>query len=249
MPRKGAASARHRKDPDRRERKGARLVRNRDSNHYAGDDVSALNRALRPNGLYCKEITGDGNCLFRALADQVDGAPDTHHTQRQAVCDYMERHSDEFAPFMDESCTLSDYISNMRQTGVYGGNMELVAFARNYRVDIKVYQLGGTVFVISGAPASRPADPHRSMPTAHIAYHSYEHYSSVRNIQGPHTGLPVIKERADLARYFEPVLADPDQPPLVVGRVDATFLRARNAVVPKAVVAAASAEHSPKHPT
>ncbi|KAJ2007256.1 hypothetical protein GGI04_001580 [Coemansia thaxteri] len=135
-------------------------------------------------------MAGDGNCLFRALADQVDGTPDTHSRHRDAVCVYMQRHPDEFAPFMDESSPFDRYVDNMRRNGVYGGNLELVAFARNYRVDIKVYQMGGTVFVISGAPADDPTSAARSMPTVHIAYHSYEHYSSVRNCGGPHTGLP-----------------------------------------------------------
>ncbi|KAI9743434.1 MAG: hypothetical protein M4579_007730, partial [Chaenotheca gracillima] len=28
--------------------------------------------------------------------------------------------------------------------------------------------------------------------TAHIAYHVWEHYSSIRNVTGPHTGLPDV---------------------------------------------------------
>ncbi|KAJ2008668.1 hypothetical protein GGI06_005268 [Coemansia sp. S85] len=144
-------------------------------------------------------MTGDGNCLFRALADQTDGTPDTHLRHREAVCDYMECHPDEFAPFLDESCSFDQYTSNMRRNGVFGGNLELVAFARNYRTDIRVYQLGGTVFVISGA-----TDPSlsRSMPTVHIAYHSYEHYSSVRNLAGPHDGLPLVNESTKLPSSF-----------------------------------------------
>ncbi|KAJ2862215.1 2-oxoglutarate dehydrogenase E1 component [Coemansia erecta] len=153
-------------------------------------------------------MDGDGNCLFRALADQVDGSPDTHMRHRQSVCDYMDRNIDEFAPFMDESSPLGQYIRNMRNPGVYGGNMELVAFARNYLVDIKVYQMGGTVFVISGAPASNPQEAARNLQTVHIAYHSYEHYSSVRNRDGPHTGMPNVKESTKLC--FTPVLNDLD---------------------------------------
>ncbi|KAJ2498331.1 2-oxoglutarate dehydrogenase E1 component [Coemansia sp. RSA 1972] len=159
------------------------------------DDFSRLNRALKRSRLYCKDMTGDGNCLFRALADQVDGTPDTHLRHRESVCDYMHQHADDFAPFIDSAQPYERYVSHMRRPGEYGGNLELVAFARNYRVDIKVYQLGGTVFVISGAPPSNPDDPHRSMPPVHIAYHSYEHYSSVRNKHGPHSGLPEVKER------------------------------------------------------
>ncbi|KAJ2749424.1 2-oxoglutarate dehydrogenase E1 component, partial [Coemansia pectinata] len=142
---------------------GRYLTRNHNGDSH--DDFSQLNRALKKAGLYCKDMTGDGNCLFRALADQTDGTPDTHLRHREAVCDYMSRHPDEFAPFLDESCSFDRYTDNMRHQGVFGGNLELVAFARNYRVDIKVYQLGGTVFVISGAPASDPTDVSRSMPT------------------------------------------------------------------------------------
>ncbi|KAJ2055591.1 2-oxoglutarate dehydrogenase E1 component, partial [Coemansia sp. S146] len=142
---------------------GRYLIRNHNGDSH--DDFSQLNRALKKAGLYCKDMTGDGNCLFRALADQTDGTPDTHLRHREAVCDYMSRHPDEFAPFLDESCSFDRYTDNMRHQGVFGGNLELVAFARNYRVDIKVYQLGGTVFVISGAPASDPTEVFRSMPT------------------------------------------------------------------------------------
>ncbi|KAJ2627221.1 hypothetical protein H4R22_004502, partial [Coemansia sp. RSA 1290] len=128
-----------------------------------------------------------------ALADQVDGTPDTHLQHRASVCDYIQQHEEDFAPFMDETYSFDQYVDNMRRSGVYGGNLELVAFARNCQVDIRVYQTGGTVFVISGAPPDKPDDSYRSMPPVYIAYHSYEHYSSVRNKNGPHTGLPEIK--------------------------------------------------------
>ncbi|KAJ2747107.1 2-oxoglutarate dehydrogenase E1 component [Coemansia sp. BCRC 34301] len=171
---------------------GRYLTRNPNSTVGGGhDDFSQLNRSLKKSGLYCKDIAGDGNCLFRALADQVDGTPDTHLRHREAVCDYMHRHPDEFSPFLDETCSFDRYLDNMRRQGVFGGNLELVAFARNYCVDIKVYQLGGTVFVISGGSLTKDSSQVlRSMPTVHLAYHSYEHYSSVRNCTGPHDGLP-----------------------------------------------------------
>ncbi|KAJ2228216.1 Fizzy- protein [Coemansia sp. RSA 518] len=182
-------------------KKGQYLARTYERGDPGHDDFSRLNRALKRSGLYCKDMTGDGNCLFRALADQVDGTPDTHLRHRESVCDYMHQHTDDFEPFIDSAQPYPRYVAHMRRPGEYGGNLELVAFARNYRVDIKVYQLGGTVFVISGAPPSNPDDPHRSMPPVHIAYHSYEHYSSVRNKHGPHNGLPKVKERVKVKGF------------------------------------------------
>ncbi|KAJ2162017.1 2-oxoglutarate dehydrogenase E1 component [Coemansia sp. RSA 552] len=193
------------------------------------DDFSRLNRALKKSGLYCKDIVGDGNCLFRSLADQVDGTSDTHLRHRDSVCDYLLRHRGDFEPFMDEHSPFDRYVGNMRQPGVYGGNLELVAFARNYRVDIKVYQTGGTVFVISGAPPSSPDDPNRSMPAVHIAYHSYEHYSSVRNKSGPHSGLPDVKESTKEHKFFR-VVNRPAEQPIVIGT---PYDLLQDAVVPK----------------
>ncbi|KAJ2802494.1 2-oxoglutarate dehydrogenase E1 component [Coemansia guatemalensis] len=142
-----------------------------------------------------------------------------HLRHREAVCDYMQRHPDEFAPFIDdETCSFDQYVFNMRRPGVYGGNLELVAFSRNYRVDIDVYQLGGTVFVISGAPPNNPSDPARSMPAVHIAYHSYEHYSSVRNKNGPHCGLPDVKARSAESRFR--LINAPSDRPVIVGLSD-----------------------------
>ncbi|KAJ2077351.1 2-oxoglutarate dehydrogenase E1 component [Coemansia sp. RSA 988] len=203
----------------RKGKRGQFLTRNQGVRLYGLDDFSRLNRVLKKSGLYCKDMAGDGNCLFRALADQVDGSPEMHLRHREAVCDYMQRHPDEFSPFVeDETCSFDQYVFNMRRPGVYGGNLELVAFARNYRVDINVYQLGGTVFVISGAPPNNPSDPARSMPTVHIAYHSYEHYSSVRNKNGPHCGLPGVKARSVESRFR--LINAPTDRPVIVGLSD-----------------------------
>lgn len=45
-----------------------------------------LNAQLRSMGLYAANITGDGNCLFRALSDQLYGYPHQHAELRQNVC-------------------------------------------------------------------------------------------------------------------------------------------------------------------
>ncbi|KAJ2710181.1 2-oxoglutarate dehydrogenase E1 component [Coemansia spiralis] len=170
--------------------------------------------------------------MFRALADQVDGTSDTHARHRESVCEYMARHADEFAPFMDETCPFDRYVSNMQKAGVYGGNLELVAFARNYRVDIRVYQVGGRVFVISGASPDNPSDPNRSMPAVHIAYHSYEHYSSVRNKGGPHSGLPNVKASAKENRFFSNILNGSVEQPVVMEVGDLRVLM-QEAMLPK----------------
>ncbi|KAJ1720267.1 hypothetical protein LPJ53_005085 [Coemansia erecta] len=153
----------------------------------AAGDTTSLARQLRSLNLYCKDMVGDGNCLFRALSDQHHGTPASHALVRQEICDHMLDHPDDFRPFLLEEdegqCDFDDYVENMRRDGVYGGNMELVAFARRYQTDVCVYQQG-SVFVIEGGSEGS---------VAHVAYHDYEHYSSVRNCDGPHEGRPEVR--------------------------------------------------------
>ncbi|KAF9356919.1 hypothetical protein BGX26_004551 [Mortierella sp. AD094] len=143
--------------------------------------------------LQLKDTMGDGNCLFRACADQFFGSESNHNSLRTEVCQYIEQHADHFNSFLDNE-TVEAHVAKMRKNGTYGGNIELVAFARMKRVDIKVYQ-PGYIFVIEGVDVKKEGSSPGQRPTMHIAYHSWEHYSSIRNIDGPHEGLPEISLR------------------------------------------------------
>lgn len=92
----------------------------------------------------------------------------------------------------------------MEKPGVYGDNLEIVAFARCYNVDVKIYQRE-FAYLVSGERDAEESDDEddNSMlgkdepipgprKVLHIAYHDWEHYSSVRNIDGPHKGLPNV---------------------------------------------------------
>jgi len=43
----------------------------------------AFNQEIAPLRIRLKDVGGDGNCLFRAFADQMDGAEETHVLMRQ----------------------------------------------------------------------------------------------------------------------------------------------------------------------
>ncbi|KAN0065491.1 hypothetical protein ACQY0O_001328 [Thecaphora frezii] len=236
-----------------------------------------LNEQLKQMGLYAANTTGDGNCLFRALSDQLYGSPAQHARLRQETCDHLASHADRFAAFVDDR-PFDDYVRLMRENGTYGGHLELHAFAQMTQKRIKIVQ-PGLVYVVSAedespeavkareakererlriqdtiapgtegpppsdreqrrlkreesrqrkkqsaqalaskeeivivdsaepaaAAAAAPAAPTPAPPAPealveaygplYIAYHNWEHYSSIRNLDGPHTGLPRIKER------------------------------------------------------
>ncbi|KAH6578118.1 hypothetical protein BASA50_002281 [Batrachochytrium salamandrivorans] len=162
-------------------------------NHsFTDDNTTQLDCQLAELGLVIKDITGDGNCLFRALSDQLYGTPTRHGQCRIDTCSHIAAYKDLYDPFIDNGDSLEKYIAKMSKGGVYGGNMEIVAFARHHKVNVAVHQAGLPVWVISGTISEN--SPSRQ-PMLHIAYHSWEHYSSIRNRDGPFTDMPCISIR------------------------------------------------------
>ncbi|KAI0061312.1 cysteine proteinase [Artomyces pyxidatus] len=182
-----------------------------------------LTSQLRQLGLYAADTIGDGNCLFRALSDQLYGT-DSHHLQiRSDICNWIEAHKSRYEPFVEDERGLDVHLSLMRQAATYGGHLELSAFAHMARRDVKVIQ-PGLVYVIEwstggvdsdadeGPSSSSSPPPPPELPDdsddedendtvlrrkcVYVAYHDWEHFSSIRNLRGPHDGPPHVRELA-----------------------------------------------------
>ncbi|CAL1697712.1 unnamed protein product [Somion occarium] len=220
-----------------------------------GENTQQLTEQLRGLGLYAAPTLGDGNCLFRALSDQLYGTDTYHLKLRHALCNWIEAHKERYAPFVDDDRGLDVHLQCMRQPGTYGGHLELSAFAHLTRRNVKVIQ-PGLVYVIewdagaepSDAPApsltslglpevdpsaaiinererrklkrnqkrleEKPAvqtpapdsDDESTTPqgTVYVAYHDWEHFSSIRNLRGPHAGLPNVHEMSSPDHHDHP---------------------------------------------
>ena len=162
-------------------------------------------------------IQHTGNCLFNALSDQLYGHQNEHAAIRSRVIEYMREHADYYKQFIDvnpgggirrnpkrknagsysspasfEAPSSADidrvfenHLSCMARGGTYGDNMEIVAFSSAMGYDVKIYQRD-YAFMVSGSNGET------NRKVAHIAYHTWEHYSSIRNLDGPHTGMPNV---------------------------------------------------------
>lgn len=60
---------------------------------------------------------GDGNCLFRALSDQVHGSESRHAPMRKDVCDWIADHKSRYAPFVEDERGLDVHLRCMRENG------------------------------------------------------------------------------------------------------------------------------------
>ncbi|GAW25713.1 putative OTU-like cysteine protease [Rosellinia necatrix] len=166
---------------------------------------SSLERAFSAHGLVEHEIRPDGHCLFSAVADQLaqrdipislpssTGAADEetagedkappYKIVRRVATDYIERHADDFMPFLEEP--LESYILKIRNTAEWGGQLELLALASAYQVEIKVVQNGRTEAIQPSGEHGREGVENGGDRTIWLAYyrHGYglgEHYNSLR---------------------------------------------------------------------
>ncbi|KAK1287613.1 hypothetical protein QJS10_CPB19g00431 [Acorus calamus] len=125
----------------------------------------------RTKGWEVRRMVEDGNCLFRAVADQVYGDPEAYDLARQMCIDYMERERDHFSQFITEGFT--SYCKRKRRDKVYGNNMEIQAFAEMYNRPIHIYSYSTEpINIFHGSYNS-------DIPPIRLSYHHGNHYNSL----------------------------------------------------------------------
>lgn len=125
----------------------------------------------RIKGLEVKRMMEDGNCLFRAVADQVYGDPEAYDMARQMCIDYMERERDHFSQFITEGFT--SYCKRKRRDKVYGNNVEIQAFCEMYNRPIHIYCYSTEPINIFHGSYNTDTPPIR------LSYHHGNHYNSL----------------------------------------------------------------------
>ena len=133
-----------------------------------------------------QEVRADGNCLFRAIADQLDGDQNNHDTYRQAIVEYIIKCKDDFAPFVEDDVDFETYVEQMKEDAEWGGQIELTACSRLYSVNITIHHLDAPMYVIKN-------NVEKDCDTLILSYHDGEHYNSVKRARDIDSGEPVCK--------------------------------------------------------
>ena len=157
-----------------------------------GQEIEAMKEHLKRFDLTEITIPPDGHCMYSAIVTQLqpeqlqaaelNDNPSTKPFQmvRNTAGDFISSHPDEFAGFLEEP--LDVYVSKIKETAEWGGQLELQAVAQAYAVNINVLQADGRVEKIeSGSGSSSSRDP------LWLAYyrHSYglgEHYNALKKL-------------------------------------------------------------------
>ncbi|XP_014557247.1 hypothetical protein COCVIDRAFT_15471 [Bipolaris victoriae FI3] len=155
---------------------------------------------LEKHSLALHEIRADGHCLYAAVADQLQtrelglqpriaittiGKDEQNETDkiegykvvRHAAADWIQGHADDFAGFMEDP--LPEHVRKIRETGEWGGHLELLALARSYGLRICVLHSDGRVDKIEAE------DDVTEKKEIWLGYYKHshglgEHYNSLR---------------------------------------------------------------------
>ena len=123
-------------------------------------------------------MLADGNCFFRALADQIEGEQNQHLKYRSMVVNYMMDHRSHFEPFYseeDEQTSFEGYCEKMAEDGTWADHCELQAASMVTGTNIHVHRFK--------TESSKIYDFHgTNTHTIHLSYHNGNHYNSLHSI-------------------------------------------------------------------
>ncbi|KAF8691171.1 hypothetical protein HU200_040285 [Digitaria exilis] len=104
-----------------------------DFNNATIDHESLLER-LGTYGLAEYQIEGDGNCQFRALADQIFRNPDYHKHVRKAVVKQLKEFRKQYEGYVPMEYKV--YLKKMKRSGEWGDHVTLQAAADRFAAKI-----------------------------------------------------------------------------------------------------------------
>lgn len=182
------------------------------------EEIKVVQEACIVLGREVFEIEPDGHCIFRAIADQLGAInlipkEEAHNPRytRAAAAKYMRSNPDEFRFFLPSvngedmagatehegvmtEKEFEKYCSNVETTGEWGGEPEIQALSRAFKVPIHVIQRGPPTIVSHGGMDDAfggGLTPEQSRDqgdrVVRISYHRRmyglgEHYNSLRKV-------------------------------------------------------------------
>lgn len=149
----------------------------------------AYTAALRRHSLEVASCDGDGNCLFRAVADQVYGDQSLHAGVRASAVRLMETQQSHFRSFMPdlEGRDWNAHIAAMRADAAWGDDPEVEALSRLYNRPVEIWMFDAR----EGAKRHPRAALGVALdaPPLRLSFYGGGHYDS---IHGPDWGAHLL---------------------------------------------------------
>jgi len=165
-------------------------------------DAATENRfveLMRENRKLVKEVEGDGNCMFRSIADQVYSDEGMHPFIRDMCMDHLERNREYFSQFIvTETESFEEYVQRKRKDKCFGNHLELQVFAEIFSRPIEIYE-SSQPDAKPRVEVGRPTEDGQNNSTTDVrpirlSYHNGNHYNSVEDMDNANyldaLGLP-----------------------------------------------------------
>ena len=151
-------------------------------------NATTFERGLARNNLRVERVAGDGNCLFRAVADQVFGLQKSHDEElhlllREWTVSHMRQHADAFKPFCvpEAGGGWEEYLARLASPMQWGDDPEVQALSELFCRQVQVWGYdaaqGAAQMRVFNSDGAAPAD---GRPPIRLAYSGNSHWDSVR---------------------------------------------------------------------
>ncbi|WOL12599.1 hypothetical protein Cni_G21366 [Canna indica] len=140
-------------------------------------DHQRLIQRLNAYGLYEVKVSGDGNCQFRALSDQLYRSPDYHKNVRKDIVKQLK----EFRYYYEGYVPMKykRYYKKMGKSGEWGDHVTLQAAADKFQAKICLLTSFRDTCFIEIVPQSQA--PQREL---WLSFWSEVHYNSIYELRG-----------------------------------------------------------------
>ncbi|XP_019100745.1 PREDICTED: OTU domain-containing protein 5-A-like [Camelina sativa] len=156
------------------------------------DDLSdreILEYRLEWEGFTEYKMQSDGNCQFRALADQLYKNSALHKLVRQEIVQQLKTHPKMYKEFIN-NMSFSEYVKNMSKNSEWGDEVTIKAAADLYVVKIVLVTSIKQTPLIEFLPKSQK-EPDRVI---HLSYLSGIHFNSIHQKKDPGFGSASMKK-------------------------------------------------------
>ena len=130
---------------------------------------------LESLGYFIREVRGDGNCLFRAVSEQIEGNENNFIEYREKCINYMKENKDNFAPFIEDDEPFDKYIERMSKNSEWGGNLEIYALSMLLEANFYIYIHEHPMYIVKNFEKPKK--------NVMLTYHDGKHYNSLRKLE------------------------------------------------------------------
>jgi len=138
-------------------------------------NLKQLQNQLSTLGLSLRDVSSDGNCLFRAVADLIEDREDNHKFYRDLAISFIRNNKHAFVKFLPENEKIDSHIQNMSKDGSWAGHIEILVLCACLNVRFRLFMLDKPPLTIGLANSQVGSNK-----MLHLAYLENQHYLSVR---------------------------------------------------------------------